>query len=319
MNKTLQGIFIGLLLLLMVLLGLLYFREQAPPPQAPQASTALQSAGTPPSTQASLPPQPLPAGIQSPSVLMLARSDKRVVFSKDADTLRAPASLVKALTVYHALQAIENLGAPVQLNTEAYLKMVEKNASMAGFYGEEQLTFRDLLYGTLLASGGEAATSLAIELAGSEAQFVQGMQARARQMGMRQSQIKNVTGLDEDGMLSTAREWALFLDQALDDPDFYAIFTSDSYLSSKNANHPDGILIQSTVLSKLDPQRMQSFQIIGGKSGTTLAAGQCWATLGRKAGAEYILVLMGADLGSFDHPNHYQIEDSYLLFEALRP
>lgn len=57
--------------------------------------------------------------------------------------------------------------------------------------------------------------------------------------------------------------------------------------------------------------------LLGGKSGTTYEAGQCWATLGIVNDDEYICIVMGAPLNDISHPNQLQIEDTINLFTQI--
>ena len=76
------------------------------------------------------------------------------------------------MTVLVALEHIDDLSEIAPVDVETYRSMVDENASMAGFFGRELVTYKDLLYGTMLASGGEAANSLAVNISGNVGEFV---------------------------------------------------------------------------------------------------------------------------------------------------
>src|SRR5699024_109173 len=225
-----------------------------------------------------------------------------------------PASLAKMMTTIIALEQITELSALAPVDEETYQQMIAENASMAGFVGREEVTYRDLLYGTMLASGGEAANSLAIHVAGSVEAFVQMMNDKAEEIGMHDTQFMNPEGLHHKKQYTTAYDTAQLLDYALDNVDFKAIFTKETFRTTATVDHPEGILLQSTVLTALNQAEQEAFDIIGGKSGTTSESGQSWATLGVVDGREYISVVMGAPLTDISHPDNAQIEDTLHLF-----
>ncbi|MDN6195032.1 MAG: hypothetical protein L0I93_00895, partial [Atopostipes suicloacalis] len=192
-----------------------------------------------------------------------------------------------------------------------------RESSMAGFYGREQTTYRDLLYGTILSSGGEAANSLAVNLAGDRESFVMMMNEKAEEIGLLDTNFTNPEGLHDPKQYTTASDMAKLLDYALEDGDFRAIFTKRNFKTTATLDHPDGILLESTVLSKLSDQSQKDFEIIGGKSGTTSEAGQSWITLGVKDKEEYIAVVMGAEFSDMKNRENHQITDTLKLYEAI--
>lgn len=244
-------------------------------------------------------------------------NEKNVIYEKNAKSRAYPASLTKIMTTIVALENIDDLSAIAPIDIDTYRKMVTSNASMAGFFGREAVTYRDLLYGTILASGGEAANSLAVHVAGSVEGFVQMMNDKAVELGLNGTHFTNPEGLHNKNQYTTASDMAKLLDYALDNGDFKAIFTKETFLTTSTTDHPDGILLKSTVLTALHTEEQNGFEIIGGKSGTTDEAGQCWATLGLVDGREYISVVMGAPLKDISHPDKAQIVDTLKLYTKI--
>ncbi|MDW0111125.1 D-alanyl-D-alanine carboxypeptidase family protein [Sporosarcina aquimarina] len=253
----------------------------------------------------------------SPYIYMMDRDNGKAVYEKQADAKAYPASLTKMMTTIVALEHIEDLSANAPVDTETYQKMVAHNASMAGFYGREAVTYRDLLYGTILPSGGEASNSLAIHVAGSTNQFVMMMNEKAKELGMTRTHFMNPEGLHDAKQYTTASDMAMLLDYALDNQDFRAILTKQSFQTTATADHPQGIALRSTVLSSLHAEDQKGFEILGGKSGTTYEAGQCWATFGTVGNQEYISIVMGAPLEDISHPDRAQKKDTLRLFAEV--
>lgn len=251
-------------------------------------------------------------------ILVLNRQDKSIEHKENHEDKAYPASLTKIMTTIVALEHIEDLSKVAPIDIETYRIMVEKNSSMAGFYGNEQVTYRDLLYGTILSSGGEAANSLAIHVAGSTENFVKLMNEKAKELDLENTKFTNPEGLHDKNQYTTAYDMAKLLDYALDDGDFRAIFTKERFNTISTLDHPNGILLESTVLTKLKDINSDRVSIIGGKSGTTGEAGQCWASLGLVDDNEYIVIVMGAPLNSLSNPNMVQRDDTIKLLERIK-
>lgn len=251
----------------------------------------------------------------SKSIYVYNITDDKEVLGINENKRLYPASLTKLMTVTVALDDIDNLSDIVSIDVDSYRELINENSSMAGFYGGETVSYRDLLYGTILESGGECAETLAVNLGGDRKSFVDRMNDKARQIGLKNTNFKNPTGLDEKNQYSTAKDICMLIKNSLKDGNFRAIFTKGEYISSKTENHPNGVYMQSTVLKKLKDKNLENFTIIGGKSGTTDNAGRCWATLAVKDNKEYIVVVMGAPMENKDGEEGQIIDTIKILSE----
>ncbi|AST94516.1 D-alanyl-D-alanine carboxypeptidase [Shouchella clausii] len=253
----------------------------------------------------------------SPYIYVMDRETGRVVYEQNAEAKVYPASLTKIMTTIVALEQMDDLSAVAPVDVETYHEMFANNASMAGFFGREEVTYRDLLYGTMLTSGGEAANSLAVHVGGNVENFVQMMNDKAAELGLNGTHFTNPEGLHNEKQYTTASDMAKLLDYALNNNDFKTIFTAKTFQTTPTAEHPDGLLLQSTVLTFLHKEEQDRFDILGGKSGTTYEAGQCWATLGLVEDSEYISIVMGAPLKNISHPDRAQIADTLKLYRKI--
>ena len=250
-------------------------------------------------------------------IVVLDRENKSIEYKKNEKSKAYPASLTKIMTTIVALENIEDISEVAPVDVDTYKKMVENNASLAGFYGKERVTYRDLLYGTILPSGGEAANSLAINISGSVDKFVELMNKKASELELNNTHFTNAEGLHDELQYTTAEDMAKILDYALDNRDFKAIFTKETFKTTSTVDHQEGIILSSTVLSNLLEVKQEGFKILGGKSGTTEKAGECWATLGIKDGCEYICIVMGSPIEDIHNPKMKQREDSIKLYERI--
>ena len=253
----------------------------------------------------------------SKAIYLFNNDSKSTVFSFHADQCLSPASLTKIMTVYTAMDLIPDLNAKVSVSPVFRQRMLRSGANIAGFYGNERVTYEDLLYATLLSSGAEAAGTLAIQLSGSETAFIDRMNQKAAELGMKNSHFKTVEGLDVQGQYTTAKDMTLLMEAALKNPTFYKIATTTTYTTTKTRLHPKGLTLHSTVLKNIRHDEENGFHILGGKSGTTFGAGLCWATFAEKNGSSYILVTLGAPLDNLSKPTMYQKMDALKIYQRI--
>ncbi len=220
----------------------------------------------------------------------------QVLAKRRANEETAPASLTKIMTVLLAVEAEPELDQPVTLPEDLFPALYAQDASMAGFASGETVTVRDLLYGAMLPSGAECCEALARQVSGSREAFVALMNRKAAELGMSRTHFSNPTGLTEADHYSTAADLAKLLRAALQNETFRTIFTTGQYMSTPTEQHPEGVRLASTLLSRLNGAELSGGKdtILGGKTGYTAAAGLCLASLARVKGKEYILVTLGA-------------------------
>ena len=253
----------------------------------------------------------------SKAVYLYNLTDDKEVLSKNENERLPMASLTKIMTVRVALKHITDLAATAPVDTDAYHRAVDMNASMAGFRGGEATSYRDLLYATMLRSAGEAADSLAINISGSMDNYVAMMNQEAKDLGLKNTSYANADGMDDPGNYQSAKDCAMLIKDSLEDGDFRAIFTKRDFVTRPTLDHPDGVYLESTVFSHLKKYNQNGFEIIGGKSGTTDKAGLCWATLAEKNGKEYILGVMGVPYDDIDNLNDGHIEETLRIYESI--
>ncbi|MBQ7137780.1 MAG: D-alanyl-D-alanine carboxypeptidase, partial [Clostridia bacterium] len=148
--------------------------------------------------------------ITAVSCILIEQSTGEVIFEKDADKLMYPASTTKIMTVLLGLLATDDLNELVTVSyngsKEGVRTMLDPESSVLGLRVGEQLTMLDLLYGTILRSGNDAAIAIAEHVSGTEAEFVQLMNQTAQMFGMTNTNFMNPHGLHHDYHYTTARD-----------------------------------------------------------------------------------------------------------------
>lgn len=254
-------------------------------------------------------------GLVSPYAILVDADSGEAVAEKEADVSIYPASMTKVMTALLALEANPDLEQPVTLPEDIFPELRAEGASMAGFRPGETATVRDLLYGALLPSGAECCEALAREVSGSEEAFVELMNQKAAELGMRSTHFCNPTGLHDPEHVSTVRDMARLTEAALQNETFRKLFTTERYTVPATNCHPQGFTMHSTLLSQLDGTELHRGRILGGKTGYTGEAGLCLASLAEVKGREYILVTAGAGGNHSTAP--YHIEDAVTVYRRV--
>ncbi|UPQ85930.1 serine hydrolase [Ignavigranum ruoffiae] len=253
----------------------------------------------------------------SESIYVYNLTQDKVELAFNENKRRKQASLTKLMTAWVGLKYVENLDQMIPINEDVYLESVNNNASMAGFFGNESVTVRDLLYGTILPSGAECANTLATSLFDHYDNFIEIMNQEANRMALTNTHYENADGMDMENHYSSAKDVALLMKECIQDENYLTILMTPTYLSTPTLDHPDGIWMESTIYAKLINNEDYAGNILGGKSGTTEGAGLCWATLAEKNNQYYIIVVMGAPVGDIYNPNEFQVADTLKIINEL--
>lgn len=254
-------------------------------------------------------------GMYSANMLLMDLENEKVISSAGSDEKIYPASLTKIMTAVVCIEAAQDLDDTAALSEENYQRLLSENASMAGFLPGEEVSVTDLLYGMMLPSGADAAVTLAQKYFGSESNCAKAMNGKADVLGMSHTHFTNVTGLHDDEHYSTLEDLAKLLVYALDNETFRKIFTASVYETEKTPQHPDGLMLESTLFGRISLETFEDITLLGGKTGFTDKAGLCLATLANIDGREYILITAGADGKSAASP--YHIVDAVHVYETL--
>ncbi len=225
----------------------------------------------------------------------------RVIASRNPDAEIYPASMTKMMTLvtFADLCGAESLDQTVLMDAEVIAEQERQMAYVAGFSPNEACRIKDLVYAMMLPSGADAAVMLATYAAGSEAAFVEHMNELAAEMGLAHTHFDNVTGLHEDTHVSTLNDLSRILMYAIREPFCAEAMSTLEYNTAATAEHPSGIRLISTTLSRMVGNELESLpdplHVRGGKTGFTNPAGQCLATWAQSdAGRTYLCLVAGS-------------------------
>ncbi len=225
--------------------------------------------------------------IQAPAALLKDLANNRILFAKQADTPRSIASITKLMT---ALVFLEH--------NPGWDKIYEIKRSDRRWGGKiylylgEHLTVKDLFYASLVGSANTATAALVASTGLSEEEFVQEMNKKVIELGLKKTVFYDPTGLDQRNV-STPAEIAKFGRLALSNKDIKQATMTKVYFFQTQEGHKKTIPSTDYLL---DVFPVDGIQILGGKTGYNQRARYCFVGLFKnKQGKEFISVVMGAD------------------------
>ena len=230
--------------------------------------------------------------ITAPSALLMEASTGQVIYEKDGDSKRPPASVTKVMTLLLIFDALKD----GKIKLEEEVTTSEYAASMGGSQvflepGETQ-TVDTLIKCISEASANDACVTMAEHISGSEEEFVAQMNQRAEKLGMKNTHFENCNGLDAEGHVTTARDIALMSRELITTypqiRDYCMIWMEDITHTTKKGTTQFG-------LSNTNKLIRQYQYATGLKTGSTSQAKFCLSATAEKDHTELIAVIMAAD------------------------
>ncbi len=216
------------------------------------------------------------------SAIVLDATNGNILYQRNADTKRYPASLTKMMTLYLAFEALQDGTITMDTVWTASARAQAQPPSELGLRAGDTIKARDAIMSLITKSANDVATVVAEGLGGTEWQFAQMMTAKARELGMRNTTFANASGLPDNSMVSTARDISILsLRLQSDFPQFYPLFATRSFTYRGNTygNH-------NKLLGVVDG-------VDGIKTGFTNAAGWNLAASAIRDGRRIVAVIMG--------------------------
>lgn len=259
----------------------------------------------------------------SQNAVLVDVTEGKVLASRQSKDLIFPASMTKVMSlivVFENLKSADDLNDTVAVSEATYTRMVNEGASGFGFVAGETMTVKDAIYAMVLVSDGMASVTLAEYIAGSEANFVALMNAKAEEMGLENTNFANCTGLHSSNHYSTCRDVATIMTYAMKNTFCAEILRTQSYHTVTNI-HSDGIwFYHGLLVTRIDEAKYAGItydpnkaDVIAGKTGFTDEAKQCLVSyaLGDD-GKTYVLVTANAPVKLDPVKDHMYIYDTFI-------
>lgn len=246
----------------------------------------------------------VPATASQTSVVIDAATGQ-VLVEKGMDQMMYPASITKIMTV---LLALENSD-PDKIHTMSYeaTHSIDPNSTHIALTEGEQLSLRDLMYATMVASANDAANGIAECVAGSIDQFVAMMNEKAKEIGAVHTHFANANGLHNTDHYTTAYDMALITKYALTVKGFREYWRAEEY-TIQPTNKQKQPRQMGTQHSMFVESQFTYEGCTGGKLGYTDEARHTSATSAKRGDVELICVTMSSQ-------KYEKYEDTAALFD----
>ncbi len=218
------------------------------------------------------------------SALLMEKSTGKILYEKNSHEALPPASVTKVMTMLLVMEALDN----GQFTLDDMVSVSSLAASMGGsqvFLEEnEQMSVHDMLKAVAVASGNDAAVALAEFTAGSHDAFVTKMNARAKELGMKDTTFINCNGLDEAGHVTSAHDIAVMSRELMKHPKIFEYTTI--WMDS----------LRDGAFGLVNTNKLVRFYqgATGLKTGSTSVAGFCISATAKRDNMELIAVVMGS-------------------------
>ena len=228
------------------------------------------------------------------SAILISADSGEVIFEKNPDDLRYPASTTKIMTVLLGIMCVDDLYQTVTVSDTAV--MVPEDSSTMHLQAGEEIPFIDVLYGTMLLSGNDGANVIAETVSGSVPRFVELMNETAAMYGCTGTHFVNPHGYHEDYHVSTARDIAIITREAMKNETFRQIAATTSYtIARTNKQRARTITTKSSWMlpgTEDSPNKYYRDYAIGVKTGSHSQAGYCFVGAAEKNGVNLISVVL---------------------------
>ncbi len=229
------------------------------------------------------------------SAILFDVMNAEVLYSENAHKKLSPASLTKVLT---ALVALKHAAPDTVLTATDAVYVNEAGAQLCGLKPGDTMTLNQALHIALLNSANDAALLIADNIGGSVEQFVEMMNEEAKALGATNSNFVNPHGLTDTNQYTTAYDLYLIFNEAIKQEKFVEIIQMTSYETTyyNGVGEAQQLSVRNTnKYVNGDVKASDNVTVIGGKTGTTNAAGHCLLLLSKdKSGAPYISIILKA-------------------------
>lgn len=234
--------------------------------------------------------------ISAEGAILINAEDGSVIYEKNADKRLYPASTTKIMTALIGLEIMDEINAELDSEIKVPKEAVGIEGSSLYLKEGEIVTAEELLYGIMLQSGNDGATALAISLGGNMSNFVERMNKKAVELGCRETDFVNPSGLFDKDHYTTARDLALISKAAMETQAFREIVSSKNWSSDTTGR---SFTNKNKTIAEYEGAT-------GVKIGYTKKSGRTLVASAKRGDIELIAVVLNA-------PNWFQ--DAYALLD----
>ncbi len=216
--------------------------------------------------------------IVSEYAILIDLDSGEILAERNAHVRMNPASMTKILTALVAAEQAEDLDDKLTITREITDYGYINDCSSAGFVIDERVSVRDLLYGTILPSGADAAVGLAVYVSGSQEDFVELMNDRLKELGLsKTAHFTNCVGVFDENHYCTAYDIAMILEAAIDNEICREVMSTRIHTTAKTLQNPEGLELSNWFIRRIE-DKDSGGKVLGGKTGYVAQSGNCAAS-----------------------------------------
>lgn len=216
--------------------------------------------------------------IVSEYAILIDVDSGEILAERNAHVRMNPASMTKILTALVAAEQAEDLDDKLTVTREITDYGYINDCSSAGFVIDERVSVRDLLYGTILPSGADAAVGLAVYVSGSQEAFVELMNERLKELGLsKTAHFTNCVGVFDENHYCTAYDIAMILEAAIDNEICREVMSTRIHTTEKTLQNPEGLELSNWFIRRIE-DKDSGGKVLGGKTGYVAQSGNCAAS-----------------------------------------
>ena len=229
--------------------------------------------------------------VASSYAILVDVDEGNILMRRDEKSRMNPASMTKVLTLLVAAEHIDNLDDTFTITSEITDYCYVNDCSVAGFEKGDVMTIRDLMYGTILPSGADAALGLAIYVSGSQEAFVELMNEKLEELGLADTaHFTNCMGIYDENHYCTAYDMAVIMENALNNDLCREVMSTRTYTTGPTKRFPNGIDLSNWFLRRIEDKDCGG-DVPGGKTGYVAQSQHCAVSYGiDKNGKRYVCV-----------------------------
>lgn len=248
--------------------------------------------------------------VLSNHAILIDLDSNTIIAQKGAYDRINPASMTKILTVLVAAEHIDDLEDTFTITREITDYSYRNDCSAAGFEDGETVTVKDLLYGTILPSGADAAAGLAYYVSGSLEGFADLMNEKITELGLSDSaHFTNCVGLYDENHYCTIYDMAVMLKAAVENDLCREVLSAHIYTTSPTEQHPEGLELSNWFLRRIEDKETNG-EVVCAKTGYVLQSGNCAASYEVSGSGKHYICVTADTYSSwrciYDHVAIYQ-------------
>lgn len=281
-------------------------------PEQPTFSDKTPELDVPYAASASSDTLQLSSQIDSQYAVVIDLQSDTIIAEKSSDAIISPASMTKVLTLLVAAEQVEDkLDDTFTMTIDITDYCYVNGCSVVGLMVGETVSVRELLYGTILPSGADAAMGLATYVSGSHEAFVDLMNEKIDELGLSDTaHFTNCVGLYDKDHLCTVYDMAMIMKAAMENELCREVLDARTYETAPTADHPDGQILSNWFLRRIEDKDTGDIEVIGAKTGYVVESGSCAVSCGEDIQGNRYICATGDAAGSwkciYDHVALYR-------------